>query len=153
MSAPRHLLREPHHLAQRLLASLRAEPPTAADLAWAHGYLLDSEVGLFSQMSPIDQAHSVTVARRFIERRPNATRDEVAGALLHDVGKIASNLSTWERVVATIVGGRTERYRLYQDHERIGSEMAAAAGSSAATVDLIAERGPAFDDLHACDHA
>lgn len=153
MSAPRELLTRPHHLAARLFGSLRSTPPSVDDLAWADQYLLDGERTIFHAMSDIDQTHSITVARRFVAARPDSTRAEVAGALLHDVGKTASNLSTWERVAASVVGGRTERYRSYHDHERIGSEMAAAAGSDPATVDLIAERGPAFATLHECDHA
>jgi hypothetical protein len=34
------------------------------------------------------------IARRFVERPPDATRDEIAGALLHDVRKITAGLGT-----------------------------------------------------------
>ena len=55
--------------------------------------------------------------------------------------------------MASIVGPRTERFRIYHDHERIGSELASAVGSDIETVDLIAERGPAYETLRLCDHA
>ena len=69
------------------------------------------------------------------------------------MGKLECDLGTWGRVAASVVGGRTERFRAYQDHERIGSEMAATAGSEPETVDLIAERGPAYPTLEECDRA
>jgi hypothetical protein len=151
VSRPSHLLRSPHHLIARFLWSLSAKPPTPEDDAWAESQLLLGEVALWQRMPDVDRSHSVKVARRFVGARPTATRAEVAGALLHDVGKIECRLGVWGRVAATIVGGRTERFRAYRDHERIGSELAERAGSEPATVDLIAERGPAYETLHAVD--
>jgi hypothetical protein len=153
MSKPRHLLTKPHHLAARFVTSLSSAPPPPADEAWAVSQLLPGERELWHRMSNQDRRHSTKVARRFVALRPDASRAEVAGALLHDVGKIECGLGTWGRVVASIVGARTERFRIYHDHERIGSELAAAAGSDAETVDLIAERGPAYETLHLCDRA
>lgn len=132
--------------------SLRAGPPTPADDAWAESQLLPGEVALWRRMDDIDRAHSVRVARRFAEARDAATRAEIAGALLHDVGKIECGLGVWGRVAASVLGGRTERFRSYLDHERIGAELAAAAGSDPATVELISERGPAFATLQDVDH-
>ena len=57
----------------------------------------------------------------------------MAGALLHDVGKLESGLGTLARVVATIVGPRTARFRRYHDHERIGADLLVAAGSTPVT--------------------
>ena len=143
----------PYHRAARFFTSLSSAPPAPEDDAWAESQLLDGEVALWRQMSNQDRRHSIAVARRFIAARPEATRAEIAGALLHDVGKIECGLGTWGRVVATLVGPRTERFRIYHDHERIGAELAAAAGSEHETVELIAERGPAFQTLHKSDHA
>lgn len=78
------------------------------------------------------------VARRFVELFPVATRDHVAAALLHDVGKSRSDLSTNARVLATLLGARTKRFRLYHDHEAIGFEMCRQAGSTAETLGLLA---------------
>ena len=151
MSRPIRLLRSPHHLIARFVWSLSAKPPSAADDAWAEAQLLPGEVALWRRMSGIDRSHSVKVARRFVEARPSATRAEIAGALLHDVGKVECDLGVWGRAAATLVGGRTERFRCYLDHERIGSELAERSGSEPATVDLIAERGPAYATLQAVD--
>ena len=153
MSRPLHLLTKPHHLAARFIWSLRGHEPDPAEEAWAESQLLAGEVELWRRMSDLDRVHSAKVARRFVAARPEATRAEVAGALLHDVGKVASGLGTWGRVVASIVGPRTERFRTYHDHEHVGAVLAEAAGSDPATVELIEERGPAIDTLRQCDRA
>jgi predicted HD phosphohydrolase len=79
------------------------------------------------------------------------TRDEIAGALLHDIGKLDSDLGTARRVVATVVGPRTARFRSYHDHERIGAEMLAGVGSATATIELVRGHGRAAAALLAAD--
>jgi hypothetical protein len=153
MSKPRHLLTQPHHLALRFVTSLSNRPPDVAEDMWAESNLLTGEVGLWRRMSNQDRRHSAKVARRFVAARPHATRAEIAGALLHDVGKIECGLGTWGRVVASVLGPRTDRFRRYHDHEHIGSLLAQTAGSEPATVELIDERGPAYDTLKLCDRA
>jgi hypothetical protein len=153
VSKPHQVLTHPVHLAARFVGSLSSKPPEPAEEAWALDHLLPGERQLWRRMSNQDRRHSAKVARRFVAARPEATRAEIAGALLHDVGKIECGLGTFGRVAASLVGGRTERFRAYQDHERIGAELAAAAGSDPATIDLIDERGPAYPTLSACDRA
>lgn len=140
------------HLARRFVTSLSTAPPAAAETEWAVAQFASDDVRpLWERMSAPDRRHSIEVARRFVERRPTATPDEIAGALLHDVGKIEAGLGTFVRVLATIVGPRTARFRTYHDHEAIGARLAAAAGASPATVELITGRGPAAEDLRAAD--
>ena len=153
MSKTRHIVTQPHHLAARFFASLSSAPAEPADVEWARSQLLPGEWELWRQMSNQDQRHTVIVARRFLSVRPESTRADVAGALLHDVGKIECGLGTWGRVAATVVGRRGRRFTLYHDHERIGAELAEAAGSDPATVDIIAERGETFEIMHQCDRA
>jgi hypothetical protein len=141
------------HLVARFVTSLPPTPPRVEDEVWAESYLRHAERVLWREMSNQDRRHSVAVARRFAARRPTADRAEVAGALLHDVGKIRCGLGTFGRVLGTVVGPRTPRFRAYHDHEEIGARLAAAAGSDPRTVELVAGRGPAIDDLHASDHA
>ena len=126
-------------------ASLSSRPPDVAEEVWAESHLLPGERRAVAAMSNQDRRHSAKVARRFVAARPAATRAEIAGALLHDVGKIECGLGTWGRVVATVVGPRTERFRCYHDHEHIGAVLASDAGSDPATVELIDERGPAYE--------
>jgi putative nucleotidyltransferase with HDIG domain len=141
------------HLVARFVTSLPPTPPAVTDEVWVEDQLLPGERQLWVQLSNQDRRHSIAVARRFAAVRPEATRAEVAGAILHDVGKIDCGLGTFARVGATLVGPRTRAFRSYHDHEAIGAEMARRAGSEPATVELIAQRGPAFEALLASDHA
>jgi len=152
------------HLARRLLGSLSTREPAPGDVAWVEATLQDGEVALWRRMAVADRRHSILVGRRFVALRPGATRAELAAALLHDVGKLDSGLRTSGRVVATALGPRTERLRRYHDHERLGADRLAAAGSDPVTVALVrasaAPAGPAAADavdpgaiaaLHAAD--
>jgi hypothetical protein len=153
VSKARHIITQPHHLAARFFGSLSNKPADAADVEWVRSQLLPGEWELWRQMSNQDQRHTVIVARRFSSVRPESTRAEVAGALLHDVGKLECGLGTWGRVAATVVGRRGRRFTLYHDHEQIGADLAKEAGSAPETVDMIAERGDVFPIMHACDRA
>lgn len=153
MSKPIQVLTGPHHLAARFFTSLSSAPPPVTEEVWAESHLIPGEVALWRRMSNQDRRHSAKVARRFVAARPGATRAEVAGALLHDVGKIECELGTWARAAATIVGPRTDRFRMYHDHEHIGAILVEAAGSDTVTVELVDERGPAYETLQSCDHA
>ena len=139
------------HLARRFFASLSRRPPSDSDLRWAHSLLSTSERDLWNSMPATDRRHSIEVARRFQSHRPVATKPEMAGALLHDVGKTASGFGTLARVVATVVGPRTKRLREYHDHEAIGAAMAEAVGSDRVTVALVRGEGAAADDLQSAD--
>ncbi len=151
---PKHWVRQPVHLARRFFGALSRQPPPPDDEAWASEFLLPGEAALWAAMENHDRRHSVMVARRFHSRRPDATREEMAGALLHDVGKIESDLGVFGRVAATLVGPRGKHFRIYHDHEAIGARLAADAGSDAHTVALIAGTPgtPGVDDLHHADN-
>ena len=139
------------HLARRWAGSLSTKEPRADDLAWARSFLADGEWDAWQAMTVQDRRHSLVVARRFVSLRPGASTSEVAGALLHDVGKQQSHLGTFGRVVATLVGRRGERFRAYHDHEALGAAMLAVLGSDPATVELVLGRGPAADALRRAD--
>ena len=142
----------PWHLMARFFTSLLPTPPSIAAESWADEQLLASEREMWIRLSNQDRRHSVAVAQRFAAVRPEATRAELAGALLHDVGKIECRLGTFGRVAATLLGPRTIRFRAYHDHEQIGADMAAHGGSDPATVELVAGHGPAFAQLEECDY-
>lgn len=138
------------HLARRFITSLSRREPSPADAAWVDSLLLDGESKLWHRMSVADRRHSITVAQRFAASSL-WSREEMAGALLHDVGKVNCGLGTTARVVATILGPRTARFRRYHDHEQIGADMLAVAGSSAITVALVRGNGPAAEALRHAD--
>jgi putative nucleotidyltransferase with HDIG domain len=129
------------HLVRRFAGAWSRREPAVDDVAWAREALVDAEWSLWSRMPVADRRHSIEVARRFAASSDGWGRDEIAAALLHDVGKIESGLGTLGRTVATMVGPRTRRFRAYHDHERIGAELLHGAGAPEATVELVAGRG------------
>ena len=139
------------HLARRFFTSLSPAPPSEGDERWVTENLLPEECLLWQRMGKPDRRHSVAVTRSFVELRPGATRAEIAGAALHDVGKTESGLGSLGRAAATVVGPRGRRFALYHDHESIGARFAAEAGSDPVTVELIGGGGPAIDALRRSD--
>jgi hypothetical protein len=139
------------HLAGRFFGSLRPGGPRAADRDWAESQLLDDEVPLWRRMSGADRRHAAGVARRVEVALGNeATRPVLAAALLHDVGKVESGLSTYGRVIATVSGavigrdpetikawtrtrGFTRRVGLYLQHPKLGGDLLGMAGSDPLT--------------------
>jgi len=148
MSTPRSL-GYPLHLIRRFFGSLRRSGPSVVDEIWAESWLSFDECALWRAMPNVDRRHSVAVARRFNERVTD--RAAMAGALLHDVGKIEADLSVWGRVIATLLGARTDRFRRYLDHEAIGADLVRAAGSAPETVELVSGAGPLWEWLCECD--
>jgi hypothetical protein len=139
------------HLTKRFFGSLRPGGPPRRDLDWVDRQLLDGEVDLWRRMSGPDRRHSVVVARR-VERTlgHEASREVLAAALLHDVGKKESGLGTYGRVIATVSGaavgrdpdtirdwtrtrGFTRRVGLYLQHPKLGGDLLGMAGSDPLT--------------------
>ena len=139
------------HLVRRFVGSVSRREPDPADTAWVDSQLLADESLLWHRMTAADRRHSIAVARRFESLGGPWTREEIAGALLHDIGKLESGLGTLARVTATVVGPRTPRFRRYHDHEQIGADLLAAAGSSAVTVELVLGHGRAASALLEAD--
>ena len=139
------------HLARRFAGSVSRSRPPSADEEWAEGWLGDAERTLWRRLSNVDRRHAIEVARRFASLRPEASRAEMAGAVLHDVGKREAGLGTIGRVVATVVGPRSARFRTYHDHEEIGAAWLELDDSDPITVALVRRTGPAAGDLEAAD--
>ena len=125
------------HLAKRFVLSLVPSQVQEIERQWVHSVLTPSEFDLWNKLMAQDRQHSVLVGRRFVKNRPTSSNEEIAGALLHDVGKSAAHLSTLARVVATLLGPRTSRFRQYHDHEAIGAAMLRSIGSSELTVSMV----------------
>jgi hypothetical protein len=139
------------HLTKRFFGSLRPGGPPRASWEWISEQLTDGEAELWCQMSGPDRRHGHAVARR-VERSlgHEATREVLAAALLHDVGKTQSGLGTYGRVVATLSGsvvghdpdtiknwtrtrGFTRRVGLYLQHPKLGGDLLGMAGSEPLT--------------------
>ena len=139
------------HLGRRFVTSLSPAAPAADDEAWAESWLDAGERALWGACpTPTGATRSRSPAGSS-HRRPEATRAEIAGALLHDVGKLESGLGTFGRVVATVVGPARPPLPAYHDHEAIGARLAAAAGADPVTVALIEGHGPAAAALRDAD--
>jgi len=133
------------HLAKRFFGSLLPIGPSGADDEWARSNMLPGEIDLWTRMSAQDRRHAAGVARRTVQSLDDrADRPVIAAALLHDVGKVDSNLGTFFRVAATLsaaVAGRetaelwvrgtgvTRRIGLYLLHPSIGADLLGMAGS------------------------
>lgn len=141
-------VRRAAHLARRWRGSLDRSPIPDHDLAVVWRILLPAERELWSSMTLADRRHSIGVARRFVALAPEADEAEIAAALLHDVGKIDSSLSTFERVMATVVAPfvRPRRWATYYRHEAIGIDMCRNLPSRPRTLAVLADRD---DPLHA----
>lgn len=129
------------HLARRTWLSIVDSEVSDADLLRVREMLDDSEHALWLRMSPVDQRHSVRVVDRFIGLLPDASRTERAAVLLHDVGKMVSQLGTTTRILATLGLLRTRRARDYRRHEAIGADLARDAGVSSLVIESMTGRG------------
>lgn len=143
--SPRHWL----HLGKRLWGSVRASAPTEDEQMEVRQFLLDDEFTLWMTMDWRDQRHALQVAHRFASAMDvddswtssTHKREAMAAALLHDVGKAISRLSTVERVMVNVIGGRTERFRQYLEHESLGLDLCRRAGSAQTTLDFLGGKG------------
>ena len=133
------------HLVKRFLTSLSRRALSVEQLAWVRKHLLEDEFSLWTRMALSDQRHSLVVAQRFVTLKPDAQRDHVAAALLHDVGKIESDVGIIMRVVATLIGPRTERLQAYHDHETIGLALCVEAHSTTETLRVL--RADSTDEI------
>jgi putative nucleotidyltransferase with HDIG domain len=136
--------RHGRHLAQRFYGFLTARPLTPGEQELVRSYLTAGNIGLFWDQRPADQRHAIQVAHRVAAALPGDAA-AVRAALLHDVGKRASDLGAVTRSVATVLDSLhlpvTARMRSYRDHGAIGAAELAAAGCEPLVVDF-ARRHP-----------
>jgi lauroyl/myristoyl acyltransferase len=111
------------HLVRRFIEMGRPVLSEGEDDNYAATILSDAEMGLWRRLNPVDRRHSVGVTRRFVLTCPHATRNEIAAALLHDVGKMM----------------------IYRDHERLGGRMLAEVGANPRTIELVS--GSCVDEI------
>jgi len=124
------------HLVKRFFGSISHALPTQEQVELVQSILLYEELILWSRMQARDQRHSVEVLERFIRLVPESTRSEQAAALLHDIGKIESQLGLAGRVLATIIGPRGKYHSIYHDHEKLGTQLVKII-SDQRTIDLV----------------
>lgn len=138
------MIRKIRHLAARFIEMGRPVESEIEDDEFAAARLGVDELRLWRMMDARDRRHSVAVTTRFVVLCPHATTAEVAAALLHDVGKAATHLGRFGRVVATIAP-LTRSMVIYRDHERLGGRMLAEIGADPRTIAIV--DGSCDDDV------
>ncbi len=127
---------------------------TDMDRALAEEWLPDEPLVLFLSQSEADQRHAISVARLLL-RTGYVSRDLIAAALLHDVGKRGARFTPWHRTAIVLLEaiapallrwiGRWGRHSLlapfavHQAHAALGASLAIRAGVSDRTAQLIRE--------------
>jgi hypothetical protein len=107
---------------------------------------------LFYQMQPGEQAHSLEIYEQLLAQGETSP-DLLAAALLHDVGKTRYPLQSWERAEIVIAkkllpkrarqwglgtpAGWKRPFVVAERHPEWGADMAAQAGASEMTVQLV----------------
>ncbi|MCP3992854.1 MAG: HD domain-containing protein [Actinomycetia bacterium] len=144
------------HLARRFIDSLWPGPPATLDETWAQSYLSDGEQTIWHRMSNPDRRHAIHVARTVVDAFGGEVDDQVVvAALLHDCGKVVSQLGTMSRVGATLLwavidDSRASRWldapstlgrRLaqYRRHPQLGAVLLAAVDSDLLVVSWAGE--------------
>jgi hypothetical protein len=142
------------HLARRFASSLWPGGPGPAGEAWARRWLQPRETELWDKLPGPDRRHAVAVARRAATALGDSDGAAIptavlAAALLHDVGKLESDLGTFRRVGVTLLAGGLGRERVaawadrpsgwprragqYLRHDTIGRTLLEKAGSDPLT--------------------
>lgn len=129
------------HLVRRTWLSFVDNRASAHDVSVVRQVLTDPEFALWTKMQAVDQRHSVRVFECFQRDLADATRDESAAVLLHDVGKSVAMLGTFSRIAATLGLLRGARARSYRRHEAIGIELAREAGVGSTVISLLSGVG------------
>lgn len=140
---------------RQFVAHLRARVP-AAERAALDGWLTPAQLATFDAMHVADRRHGLDVAASL--RTDGVTDPEVLLAgLLHDAGKGTTGL--WPRVAwslgqryggwvwraAAFVPGWGAALERLRDHAETSAALAAAAGCSARTVELIRHQDAPLD--------
>ncbi len=139
----------------QVLLSLRPAP-APSEVVEARKLLSEAELACFVAMEPRDRRHSLDVMRRVRERSSvgggHASRDLLAAALLHDVGK--GRLLLCDRAAFVLLNALSERlgdalavehgmrwrralWRI-RHHARLGAARLVDAGSRPPVVELVA---------------
>ncbi len=144
------------HLALRFARSLQPGPPAPLDETWAQSFLSDGEQTIWQRMSKPDRRHAIGVARAVVDTFGGEVDDQVVvAALLHEGGKVVSQLGTVSRVGATLFWAVIDESRAsrwldapsalrrrlaqYRRHPQLGALLLAAVDSDVLVVSWAGE--------------
>lgn len=151
MNAPRFVYRT-----RQVWHTLRAKP-AENDLEEVRHALTPQQMALFTRLQRSEQAHSIHIYRKLIERGERHP-DLCTAALLHDAGKSLYPLHLWERVLIVLVKALAPEWAkrwgafpaddkvmrswrrpfvIAEQHPSWSARLAAEAGASPLAVSLI----------------
>ncbi|MCY3832280.1 MAG: HD domain-containing protein [Chloroflexi bacterium] len=139
-------------VSQGLSALLAFASAPEFDLARRH--LSSCEFAAFRKLSRAEQLHSLAVLRQALKSEAAASKELVAAALLHDVGKARHPLALWQKTLAVLLDAlapafcsklsEAEEIRFWRApfivrrrHPRWGGEILRRCNSSAAVIWLV----------------
>jgi len=147
---------------RQLVANLRARPLAEDARREVADLLSEREQALFYGYTYADQAHAIRVIHCLRDAGYNHP-DLLTAALLHDTGKIRCPLSVWDRTIIVVgsalfprraiewgngsLDSRRRPFIARARHPQWGAEMAAAAGSRPAVIDLIRRHQDKHDSV------
>lgn len=151
---------------RQLRANVSAGPLSDKARGEVSHWLIDTEQALFYRYAYADQWHCLRVLHT-LEGAGYNHPDLMAAALLHDIGKVRSPLSIWDRTVIVMGGaffpgrarlwgnGDLESWRrpfvARAKHPEWGAEMAESAGSRPIVIDLIRRHQDTLDETQSDD--
>ena len=136
-------------------------PSQAVETEKIRAYLTPPQFALFRRLQRSEQWHAFSVMQKLLESgQKNA--DLLTAALLHDIGKIHYPLNVGERVMIVLVRrmapglatrwgqdtpqGLSKPFVVACHHAEWGADLAARAGASKLTVDLIRRHEEPVDE-------
>jgi hypothetical protein len=132
---------------------------TPAERAALMGWTTPAQLALFDAMHVADQRHGLDVVAS-LEADGVDERDVLVAGLLHDAGKgdtgvgprvaysLGQHYGPWLWRGAAIVPGWADALARLKTHARASATLAAAAGCSERTVDLIREQDAPTDPVY-----
>lgn len=127
------------HLVVRFFGALRTRPLRPSEQDEVSAVLRREEARVFWRQPAADQRHALEVSRR-VRAVLGSDVEAVTAALLHDVGKIESELGPVARSLATLLGllrlPLPPRWRAYREHGSRGAAMLEQIGACRLAVDF-----------------
>lgn len=129
----------------------------ADDWKFLSKYLNEKQLKIFLELPLYEQRHSINVAYSILNTYPNAPKELIIAAIMHDIGK-GNTLTPFKKAIAVLLDKFAHKLALklsmrwpflyiYYNHPVIGAELAQKIGLPGRSVYLIAHH----NDRHPVD--